>query len=71
MAQTNVAVDIGWHPLKLVCSNAVLQVYYHGTNVITMTDADTANAVYTSGGISTEVYGGSISVSGLVINPVP
>jgi hypothetical protein len=71
MAQTNVTVDTGWHPLKLVCSNAVLQVYYHGTNVITMQDADSAQPVYSTGAISLDLYDGAISVSNLVVAPIP
>jgi hypothetical protein len=71
MTQTNVTIGAGWHPLKLVCSNSVLQVYYHGTNVITMTDADTAQPVYTTAGISADVFTGNLSLSNLLVTPVP
>jgi hypothetical protein len=69
MAQTNVTVGTDWHPLKLVCSNDVIQVFYHGTNVINM--ADTNSPVYSTGGVSLDTYDGSISISNLIVAPIP
>ncbi len=75
MAATNVAVGSGWHPLKLVCSNSVIRVFYHGTNVITKADTDSASPVWPSGGVSldmwTDASAYTMSVSNLVIAPVP
>jgi hypothetical protein len=69
MAQTAVTVGGGWHPLKLVCSNDVIQVFYHGTNVISM--ADTNTPVYSTTGPSIDVFGGTISASNLFVTPIP
>lgn len=55
MAQTNVAVDNGWHPLQLICSNNFLQVFYHGTNVLTTSDTDSALSPYPTGAVSPEL----------------
>ena len=71
MSQTTLAVGAGWHPLRLVCSNTVLQVYYHGTNILTATDTDTAAPPHPAGPASLDVYYGVISVSNLVAAPVP
>ncbi|MGD0263017.1 MAG: Ig-like domain-containing protein, partial [Verrucomicrobiota bacterium] len=70
MAETNLpSIGPDWHPLKLVCSNGALQVYYHGTNVISVSDP--ISPVYSTGGVSLDIYDGGISVSNLVVVPVP
>jgi hypothetical protein len=73
MTQTNVTISTGWHPLKLVCSNDFLQVYYHGTNVITQqdTDTDTNKPVLLTKGIDLGLYDAIMSVSNLVVSPIP
>ena len=71
MARTNVTVGAGWHQLQLVCSNDLVQVAYHGTNVITTTDTDTNAPPYPTGAVSLDVYAGAISVSNLLVIPLP
>ena len=70
MAETNLpSIGTDWHPLKLVCSNGALQVYYHGTNVISISDP--ISPVYSTGGVSLDIYDGGISVSNLIVAPIP
>jgi len=57
------------HPLKLVCSNNVLQVFYHGTNVITKTDTETT--WHTNGSVSLDVFDGTASVDDVIVTPLP
>jgi hypothetical protein len=59
------------HPLKLVLNGDNVDVYYHGTNVIRVTDTEAQR--YTSGGVSlemwTETTTSTMSVSNLVVHP--
>jgi hypothetical protein len=67
LKETNLPpIGTDWHPLKLVCSKNVLQVYYHGTNVISTSDTNW----YSSGGVSLDIYAGAISVSNLIVTPL-
>jgi len=78
MAETNLPpVGTGWHLLRLACSNNVLEVDYDGTALISMQDADTDQPIYSSGGVSLDMWthpaGGvyTMSVSNLIVSPVP
>jgi hypothetical protein len=78
MAETNLPpVGTGWHLLRLACSNNVLEVDYDGIALIRMQDADTDQPIYSSGGVSLDMWthpaGGvyTMSVSNLIVSPVP
>ena len=57
MAKTNLlSVGTDWHPLKLVFTNNLIQVYYHGTNILSMSDTETNHASYPTGGVSLDMW---------------
>jgi hypothetical protein len=70
MAVTNLAsVGTGWHTLKLSFNTDCIEVYYDGSRLINMTDADTVEPLYQNGGMSLDVYDGVLSVDDLVVTP--
>jgi hypothetical protein len=72
LAATNLPpISSDWHPLKLVFKGDNIDVYYHGTNVISTNDTEIQR--YSGGGISLDMWSetttSSFCISNLVVTP--
>ena len=64
------SVGSAWHTLTLSFTNTnYIEVYYNGTNMISMADTETNSQPHTSGGVSLDVWGATMWVSNVVVKP--
>ena len=73
MALTNLpSVGTGYHTLRLSFTNAnYMEVFFDGTKMISMPDEDTQHPVYETGGITLDVYDGTLTLTNLLAMPLP
>jgi hypothetical protein len=73
MAAANLAaVGTGYHTLKLSFTNTnYIEVFFDGTKVISMADEETQHPVYQTGGMTVDVYGGTLALTNLLVMPLP
>jgi hypothetical protein len=71
------SVGTDWHTLKLAFSNNLVQVFYHGTNILSMYDTETNHVSNSSGGVSLDMWTSdfgpsfNMSVDDVIVAPYP
>ena len=75
MAEVSLAgpVTNTWHTLKLAFQGTQIQVFYDSQSVTNLTDTDTdashPPSLYSTGGISLDLYDASMSATNVIVAP--
>jgi hypothetical protein len=72
VAQTGLAsVGTGWHTLKMNLNTNYIEVYYDGNKLIATNDTDIVDTVLPGGGVSQDVYNGTVWADNVMVRDFP